>query len=102
MSPASRVARLPRSTEALVLPRAAHSQAAINPGNSGGPVFNMSGQVVGMASCSRDAHATGYIVPLPVIHTFLKNARIAADRCDATHTRRMSPALPLASLMDRV
>ena len=50
---------------------AVQMDAAINPGNSGGPVFNISGQVVGMA-CSGTQHAPGYIIPLPVIHTFLE------------------------------
>jgi S1-C subfamily serine protease len=52
--------------------------AAIDPGNSGGPVFNTSAQVVGMA-CSGSQHAAGYMIPLPVIHAFLENARIAAE-----------------------
>lgn len=45
--------------------------AAINPSNSGGPILNSMGQVVGMA-CSGSQHAAGYIIPLPVIHTFLE------------------------------
>ena len=52
--------------------------ASINPGNSGGPVFNLSGQLVGMA-CAGSQHAAGYIIPLPVIHTFLQNMRLAAS-----------------------
>ena len=52
--------------------------AAINPGNSGGPCINMNGQVVGMA-CAGSQHAAGYIIPLPVIHTFLQNARMASE-----------------------
>ena len=53
--------------------------APINPGNNGGPVFNVSGQLVGVA-CSGTQHAAGYIIPLPVIHTFLSNAAIAAEQ----------------------
>jgi len=50
--------------------------APINPGNNGGPVLNVQGQLVGMA-CSGTQHAAGFMVPLPVIHTFLENAAIA-------------------------
>ena len=53
--------------------------APINPGNNGGPVFNVAGQLVGIA-CSGTQHAAGYIIPLPVIHTFLNNVAVAADR----------------------
>lgn len=52
--------------------------AAINPGNSGGPCFNSHGHVVGMA-CAGSQHAAGYIIPLPVLHVFLENARIASE-----------------------
>ena len=57
--------------------------AAINPGTSGGPVFSLSGHVIGMAcSGSHQQHTAGYtagyIIPLPVVHTFLENMRIAA------------------------
>ena len=52
--------------------------AVINPGNSGGPCFNGHGHVVGMA-CAGSQHAAGYIIPLPVIHVFLENARLSAE-----------------------
>jgi S1-C subfamily serine protease len=48
--------------------------AAINSGNSGGPVFNDSGQCVGIAFQSyagSDAENIGYVIPTPVIHHFL-------------------------------
>ena len=66
---------------------AVQMDAAINPGNSGGPVFNISGQVVGMA-CSGTQHAPGYIIPLPVIHTFLevRSRDTLAVRRAAHHT----------------
>jgi len=49
--------------------------AAINPGNSGGPVLQ-DGKVVGVAfqGYSGDvAQNTGYMIPTPVIHRFLKD-----------------------------
>jgi len=62
--------------------------AVINNGVNGGPVFDMHGQLVGMA-CSGTQHSSGqlassqhassYILPMPVIHTFLQNAAIAAS-----------------------
>lgn len=50
--------------------------AAINPGNSGGPVFDTAGTLVGVAfSGMTSANNIGYIIPLPVVHTFLQNFR---------------------------
>ena len=47
--------------------------AAVNPGNSGGPVL-MDDKVVGVAFQGlRQANATGYMIPLPVIRRFLKD-----------------------------
>jgi len=51
------------------------TNAAINPGNSGGPVLQ-EGKVVGVAfqGYSGDvAQNTGYMIPVPVIHRFLKD-----------------------------
>ena len=48
--------------------------AAINSGNSGGPVFEGSGQCVGIAFQSyagSDVENIGWIIPTPVIHHFL-------------------------------
>ena len=50
--------------------------AAINPGNSGGPVFDGGGKLVGVAfSGLMNANNVGYIIPLPVLHSFLDNFR---------------------------
>ena len=50
--------------------------AAINPGNSGGPVYDSGGKLVGVAfSGLMNANNVGYIIPLPVLHTFLQNFR---------------------------
>ena len=49
--------------------------AAINPGNSGGPVL-IGNKVIGVAfQGKRDAQATGYVIPAPVIQRFLKDVR---------------------------
>ena len=50
----------------------------VQPGQSGGPVFLSNGMLVGMACCSREQNAqlAGYITPMPVIHTFLRNAQV--------------------------
>lgn len=49
--------------------------AAINPGNSGGPVLR-GNKVIGVAfQGRRDAQNTGYVIPSPVIHRFLKDVR---------------------------
>ena len=46
------------------------------PIHSGGPVFDSSGKVVGVAfSGLMNANNVGYIIPLPVVHTFLQNFR---------------------------
>lgn len=49
--------------------------AAINPGNSGGPVLQ-GGKVAGVAFqgySGEVAQSTGYMIPVPVIHRFLKD-----------------------------
>jgi S1-C subfamily serine protease len=51
------------------------TDAAINPGNSGGPVFK-EGKFIGISFQSFSGtrvENTGYIIPLPVIHHFLKD-----------------------------
>jgi len=50
--------------------------AAINPGNSGGPVFDETGQVVGVASAHlRAASNVGYIIPSKIVANFLQMCR---------------------------
>ena len=61
--------------------------AAINPGNSGGPVFDAAGKLVGVAfSGLMNANNVGYIIPLPVLHTFLQNYRCHVRRERAPRT----------------
>ena len=48
--------------------------AAINPGNSGGPAFSNAGEVVGVAFLKSSGSSTdnvGWIIPVPVVKTFL-------------------------------
>ena len=53
--------------------------ATFNPGNAGGPVLGPDGSLIGMsASNSAQAQNEGYIIPMPVIHTFLQNVANAA------------------------
>ena len=41
-----------------------------------GPVFDSTGKLVGVAfSGLMNANNVGYIIPLPVVHTFLQNFR---------------------------
>jgi S1-C subfamily serine protease len=55
---------------------ALQTDAAINPGNSGGPVF-MNGKLVGVAFQAHEkttAQSIGYVVPMPVIEHFRREA----------------------------
>ena len=53
--------------------------ATFNPGNAGGPVLGPDGSLIGMsASNSAQAQNEGYIIPMPVMHTFLQNVANAA------------------------
>lgn len=47
--------------------------AAINPGNSGGPVFSK-GKVVGLAFQGLGMQGLSYIIPVPILRHFLKEA----------------------------
>lgn len=48
------------------------TDAAINPGNSGGPLFNMSGEVIGMnTAIIGGASGIGFAVPSNLIHALL-------------------------------
>lgn len=47
--------------------------AAVNPGNSGGPVFSY-GKVVGVAFQGYNMQGLGYMIPIPIINHFLKEA----------------------------
>lgn len=47
--------------------------AAVNPGNSGGAVFSGS-KVVGIAFQGYDRQGLGYMIPIPIINHFLKEA----------------------------
>jgi len=49
--------------------------AAINPGNSGGPALNKEGRVVGVSfQAQTQSQNIGYVIPLPIIEHFLKDA----------------------------
>tara|TARA_B110001452_G_scaffold169576_2_gene141823 strand:- start:743 stop:1939 length:1197 start_codon:yes stop_codon:yes gene_type:complete len=53
--------------------------ATFNPGNSGGPVIGPYGTLIGMSAAAfSQAPQAGYIIPMPVIHTFLQNVSNAA------------------------
>lgn len=61
----------PRNIEHLTV----QIDAAINPGNSGGPVL-LGDRVIGVAFQGlRNADATGYMIPIPVISRFLQDIR---------------------------
>jgi len=48
--------------------------AAINPGNSGGPVFNESGEVIGVAfSHQADAQNMCYVIPASIVQHYLQD-----------------------------
>ena len=50
--------------------------AAINPGNSGGPVFDQTGDIIGIAMQSlSSADNIGYLVPTPIIRHFLDDIK---------------------------
>jgi S1-C subfamily serine protease len=52
----------------VAVPQAIQTDAAINPGNSGGPVFNSSGEVIGVATSilSPDGSFVGVGLALPI------------------------------------
>lgn len=60
---------------------------------SGQLVLSASGQLVGMACAGREqgAQHPGYIIPMPVIHTFLQNAQIATS--DSRHRRYLGKSV---------
>ncbi|MDF1881311.1 trypsin-like peptidase domain-containing protein [Sulfurimonas sp. MAG313] len=50
--------------------------AAINPGNSGGPVFDVDGNIIGIAmQALSSADNIGYLVPTPIIKHFLNDIK---------------------------
>lgn len=65
--------------------------AAINPGNSGGPVFS-NGKVVGVAFQGYDKQGLGFMIPIPIIKHFLKEA--LDSKANKTKYRGF-PELPL-------
>ncbi|MFQ6538182.1 MULTISPECIES: trypsin-like peptidase domain-containing protein [Aphanothece] len=50
--------------------------AAINPGNSGGPIYNASGELVGLSTCSRvESEGINFAIPAAVIYAKFAQVR---------------------------
>ena len=63
--------------------------AAINPGNSGGPLFNLSGEMIGVTTWTFfGAEGLNFAIPVSVVKTFLENRDAFAydkDRPNSGH-----------------
>jgi S1-C subfamily serine protease len=70
------------------------TDAAINKGNSGGPLFNSSGQIIGMNTLGTDAQSVGLAIPsatlLTVLNSYLVNQTIIRARLGVV-TQEISP-----------
>jgi len=73
--------------------------SAIVPGSTGGPVLNLNGQLIGLASAnSQNQQDRGYIISLPVLHTFLANAAIGNGAPAAPYVGKSTDCFRVQSL----
>ncbi len=85
------------------------TDTAINPGNSGGPLFNLSGEVVGISTAILgDAEGIGFCIPIDIARTVVPVLREEGEfhrgylgvSLAANHPQHTGQGAPLAQVFD--
>ena len=85
------------------------TDTAINPGNSGGPLFNLSGEVVGISTAILgDAEGIGFCIPIDIARTVVPVLREKGEfhrgylgvSLAANHPQHLGEGAPLAQVFE--